>query len=129
MFLCTKKITAIPAPTLTFMLKDFLSSTTSRNMGENIWKADIEVSHLFSLCQWKGILSVSPHGNLETNWQHDAETLSFSPSSVVKGAVQWTDAGSTRKEATCYTALVPHKATVQQDIHQNNLRSVLDWEG
>lgn len=76
MFLCTKKISTIPVPILTFMLKDFLSSTYLLKYGEKN-KADIEVNHLFSLCQWKDILSMSLHGNLETNWQHDAETLFF----------------------------------------------------
>lgn len=43
---------------------------------ENLKIGDFNL--LWSLCcHWRGILSTSPHGNLEVNWQHNTEIIPF----------------------------------------------------
>lgn len=36
------------------------------------------IIYAFSFCQWRDILTTSPHGSLEANWQHDIKNLNFS---------------------------------------------------
>lgn len=36
------------------------------------------IIYAFSFCQWRDVLTTSPHGSLEANWQHDVKNLNFS---------------------------------------------------
>lgn len=52
----------------------------------------------------------------------------FSPIPKVAQAMHYTDLGSLTKEAPNYISLMCHKTTMQHDVHQNNLKLVLDCE-